>query len=85
MESLLPFLVATIAIGLMYFMCIRPMRRGQCGMMPRQHANEADTEREDEIARLRAEIAELRGTQKPSRSAGAATNDPAAEDSPPPH
>ena len=81
MESLLPALIAVAAIGLMYFMCIRPMRLGRCGMMPQQHANEARTEREEEIARLRAEIAELRRTQESSRSAGGVTNDPAAGDS----
>lgn len=85
MESLLPLLVATAAIGLMYFMCIRPMRRGQCGIVPRQHAGEAETEREEEIARLRAEVAELRGAQRPSRSAGGSTGDPTAGGSATPH
>lgn len=85
MESLLPALVAVAAIGLMYFVCIRPMRRGQCGMMPQQHANEARAEREDEIARLRAEIAELRRTQESAWADGGATNDPAGGDSAGPH
>lgn len=63
MESLLPALVATAAIGLTYFMCIRPMRRGHCAMMPQQHSDSADAERADEIDRLRAEIAGLRREQ----------------------
>lgn len=85
MESLLPALIAVGAIGLMYFVCIRPMRRGQCGMMPQQHAGGTEAEREAEIARLRAEIAELRRTQESSPSAGGTTNDTATGESPGPH
>ena len=81
MESLLPVLVAAAAIGLMYVMCIRPMRRGQCGMTPQQPAGEADAKREAEAARLRAEIAELRRTQESSPSAGGTGKDPSAGDS----
>ena len=72
MESLFPALIAAAAIGLTYFVCIRPMRRGQCGMMPHQHDAESDAERDAEVARLRAEIAELRQAQGSSRPGGTA-------------
>lgn len=65
MESVLPALIAVAAITLTYFMCIRPMRRGQCGMMPQKHVGGVDSEREAEIARLRAEVAELRRSPEP--------------------
>lgn len=81
MESLLPVVVAVAALGLMYLMCIRPMRRGHCGMMPQQHASDIDTQREDEIVRLRAEIAELRQSQEASHAAGEASSDAATGDS----
>lgn len=58
MDWLLPAGVAAAAIGLTYVFCIRPMRRGHCAMMPATDAEES--ERATEIARLRAEVAELR-------------------------
>lgn len=63
-----PALVAVAAITLTYFTCIRPMRRGHCGMTPGQHAGVVDSEREAEIARLRAEVADLYRSQDQSRS-----------------
>lgn len=63
MESLFPALVAAAAIGLTYFMCIRPMRRGHCAMMPQQYSDAADAEHAAEIDRLRAEVAGLRRDQ----------------------
>jgi len=72
MESLFPALIAVAAIGLMYFVCIRPMRRGQCGMMPQQPTGGSDAERDAEVARLRAEIAELRQAQESSLPGGTA-------------
>ncbi len=75
MESVLPALIAVTAITLTYFMCIRPMRRGQCGTMPPKHAGGVNSEREAEIARLRAEVAELRRSpESPLRASGAATD-----------
>ena len=68
MEELFPALVAVAAITLTYFACIRPMRRGQCGMTPGQHAGKADSERDAEIARLRAEVADLHRGQEQKRS-----------------
>lgn len=68
MESLFPALVAVAAITLTYFMCLRPMRRGKCMITPRQDAGQADSERDSEIARLRAEVADLRRDLDPSRS-----------------
>lgn len=67
MEAVFPALVAVAAITLTYFTCIRPMRRGQCGMTPGQPAGAADSERDTEIARLRAEVADLHRSQEESR------------------
>lgn len=63
MESLFPALVAAAAMGLTYFVCIRPIRRQHCAVMPQQHIEAADAERAAEIDRLRAEVAELRRDQ----------------------
>jgi len=63
MESLVPALIAAAAIGLTYVICIRPMRRGHCAMMPPQHSDAADAERAAEIDQLRAEVAGLRRDQ----------------------
>ena len=63
MESLFPALVAAAAMGLTYFVCIRPMRRRHCAVMPQQHSDAADAERGAEIDRLRAEVAGLRRDQ----------------------
>lgn len=64
MDSLLPIGVAAASIGLTYIMCIRPMRRGHCAMMPASEDACDSPEDVAEIARLRAEIATLR--QEPS-------------------
>ena len=59
MDSLLPVGVAVVSLGLTYFMCIRPMRRGH-GMMPgTKDSYEIGGSREEsaEIARLRTEVA----------------------------
>lgn len=74
METLLPVGVAAAALVLTYFICIRPMRRGHCMMMPRSQPVENPAV-SGEIAQLRAEIAALRGenvdnaTADPSRTA----------------
>lgn len=70
METALGLAVALAAFGLTYVMCIRPMRRGQCAMQPGRSENdtqtdletdtEIDAETEAEIARLHAEIDDLR-------------------------
>ena len=64
MKSLPPLGIAAVSITLVYFVCIRPMRRGHCAMMPghgqdQQHDGASDAE----IASLRAEVAELRREQ----------------------
>ena len=43
-ELWLPAGVAVAAIALTYLFCIRPMRRGHCGMMPSSGENELDKE-----------------------------------------
>lgn len=51
------------SLVLMYFFCVRPMRRGRCAMTPEARAGgqaSAATDREAEIARLRDEIAPLK-------------------------
>lgn len=62
METYLPAVVAAAAVGLTYFMCIRPMRRGHCATNFQQSASRDDA-RASEIEQLRAEIAELRHDQ----------------------
>ncbi|MBC9725003.1 hypothetical protein [Streptomyces sp. TRM68367] len=66
--TLLPPLLAAVAIALTYFFCIRPMRQGRgCHMMPQQTqagrpschttAETAESDRTDaEIKRLREEV-----------------------------
>lgn len=68
MESLLPAGIAAAAIGLTYFMCIRPMRRGHCAMTPQQ--SDASDAKRIEIDQLRAEIAELRRGQASQEAEG---------------
>lgn len=60
METLLPVGVAAAALVLTYFVCIRPMRRGHCMMMPRSQAPVENPAVSGEIAQLRAEVAALR-------------------------
>lgn len=43
-ELWVPAGVAVAAIALTYFFCIRPMRRGHCGMMPSSCESELDKE-----------------------------------------
>ena len=55
--------VLLASLALTYFFCIRPMRKGRCGMAPKAQAGEQarSTVGDDgEIARLRAEVAALR-------------------------
>jgi hypothetical protein len=61
MTSLL-FAIAVFAAAatLTYFFCIRPMRRGQCGMAG---TTDADHQRRQELESLRQEIDELRQRQ----------------------
>ncbi|GAB3668675.1 hypothetical protein GCM10027596_39820 [Nocardioides korecus] len=61
METLLPVGVTAAALVLTYFTCLRPMRRGHCMMMPSRHESVENCAVSDEAARLRAEIAALRG------------------------
>lgn len=61
METLLPLGVAGAGLVLTYVTCLRPMRRGHCMMMPRRQERVASRDVSGEIARLRSEIAALRG------------------------
>lgn len=60
----IPGLVALAAFVLMYFTCMRPMRRGHCGMpMSSTEASscgENATDSEKQVQQLRLEIAQLR-------------------------
>lgn len=58
MPTWLAFLIAAAAITATYFFCIRPMRRGQCGMATGD--DQRDVERTREIAELREELRILR-------------------------
>lgn len=60
MEWLVPAGIAAGSLALTYFLCLRPMRRGHCMLMADTCENDEDAERA-EIARLRAEIAEING------------------------
>lgn len=79
MESLFPALVAVAAITLTYFLCIRPMRRGRCGMMPQHQAGDSGEQRDAEIARLRAEVDELRRSQESSQAPDGEAQDGAGQ------
>lgn len=62
-ELLLPGAVLLGSLGLTYFVCLRPMRRGQCATAPgsaRFVSQQATADQHAEIARLRQELAELR-------------------------
>jgi type VI protein secretion system component VasK len=59
-STILAIAVFVAAVTLTYLFCIRPMRRGQCGMGPRRGTNEATRQREEEIRALRREINQLR-------------------------
>ncbi|TAM68630.1 MAG: hypothetical protein EPN48_11655 [Microbacteriaceae bacterium] len=52
-----------LSIGSTYFFCIRPMRKGTCAMTgnSQRHACGTEQETQAEAARLRREIATLRG------------------------
>ena len=75
MESFLPAGVAAASIAVTYFVCIRPMRKGHCTVMPRHDGGQLDSQSREEIARLRAEIGELRQAQELDAPRGSATAD----------
>lgn len=54
--------VLLASLALTYFFCIRPTRKGRCAMAPRAEAEQtrATVDDQDEIARLRLEVAALR-------------------------
>lgn len=51
-------LLLALAIAATYLVCVRPMRRGECGMAATPRDRDVDKHRE--IAELRGEIARLR-------------------------
>lgn len=65
MEWALPVAVTGGSIALTYFFCLRPMRNGHCAMMPQRQDSSARESQDNgaEIARLRAEVAQLRAQQ----------------------
>lgn len=58
--TILPIAVLIAAIALTYLFCIRPMRRGTCGMAAQP--DDAQQRRDEEIRALHQEIKELRRT-----------------------
>lgn len=56
MSTLVAALVAVGVVTAVYFFCLRPMRRGHCGMMAAQQ----DAELDRQIAELREEVRVLR-------------------------
>lgn len=81
MDWALPLAIIAAALGLTYFACLRPMRRGHCAMTPQQRAT-GTTENAAEIARLRAEVARLREQQRldTEPAGGAGGRSPANQD-----
>lgn len=83
MSTWLAFLIAAAAITATYFFCIRPMRRGQCGMA--MGDDQRDEKRTREIADLREELRILRAEDSlgsgPARKQG---ETPAPSDDPRP-
>ncbi len=70
-EVLFSLVVLLLSVGSTYFFCVRPMRKGTCAMAgnPQGHACGTEQEMRDEAARLRLEIAALRGQgSRPSSS-----------------
>lgn len=70
-ELALPLLVLAASLAATYFLCLRPMRRGQCAMGRLASPKPAATDsQEAEIAALRAEIAALRSSPSQKQRAG---------------
>jgi hypothetical protein len=60
-ELLLPASVAIAAVALTYVFCIRPMRRGHCGMgSPAVHPRDLDSQLGQARAELETALAEQR-------------------------
>lgn len=56
--------ILLLSLTVTYFFCLRPMRQGRCAMVGNTLANEQSTRHDEaEIARLREEVAALRGRQ----------------------
>jgi hypothetical protein len=70
MSTWLALAVLAAAIGLTYLFCVRPMRRGQCGLAGSATTQAGKVKRRDEIDQLREEIAQVRRDlqTQPSRS-----------------
>ncbi len=64
-SALVPAVVLVAAVALTYLCCVRPMRRGQC-RPPAAPDRESPPEQQEELARLRADVAQLRA-QTPHR------------------
>lgn len=61
MQWLVPAGIAAGSLALTYIVCLRPMRRGHC-MLATVSSSDDDGANREEIARLRSEVKELRGT-----------------------
>ncbi|MGH3813429.1 MAG: hypothetical protein ACRDUV_13405 [Pseudonocardiaceae bacterium] len=59
--------VLLASIILTYVCCVRPMRQGRCAVPGSpEHSARGEAVREEELARLRAEVAELRAGEEHS-------------------
>jgi hypothetical protein len=68
-ELILPGIVVAASLALTYVFCLRPMRRGQCGMSRVvTSAAPVAEDRDAEVAALRAEVAALRAATAENRS-----------------
>lgn len=58
----LPVLTLIGAIGLTYLLCLRPMRRGRCGLRAAHAASPEDRALDRQLREARAEYARLRAS-----------------------
>jgi hypothetical protein len=73
-ELWLPASVAAAAFTLTYLFCVRPMRRGRCGMTP----SDPGRELAHELAEARARLATVLSEQEAKGAAGPAATEPPA-------
>ena len=70
MPGFAPLVFAATSVGLSYLVCIRPMRRGGCHMVPggRRGAAADSVGEQLELARTELELLRLQQTAKPDQT-----------------